>query len=297
MKLTGAERTYQAFIYVCVGLLLVISIFPLIYVAGLSFTSEKEFMQRGNMMVIPYQPTLTGYRRIFLYDSSYLRAFGVSALRTVVGTSLTLMCTLSMGYVLSRQDLPGRKALLIMVMLTVLYSGGLIPTFLVVLDLRLLDTFWAMIIPGLVDSWGVLVFKQFFSNLPREIEESAHMDGCGEVRLLLSIVLPMSLAVTAAMGLFAAVGHWNSWFDGLIYIQTKTEWQPLQLLLRNLFINANLGFDVNKTNAFMLGETQTLTPTSLRMVVTMIGTVPILCVYPFLQRYFVKGVYVGAIKG
>jgi len=161
--------------------------------------------------------------------------------------------------------------------------------------LGLLDSFWAMIIPGMVDSWSVLVYKQFFSNLPAEVMESASIDGCGEPRLLLQIALPMSKAVMAAMGLFAAVGHWNSWFDALIYLPGNEAMRPLQLLLRNLLINANLGYDMNKLAAL---EQQSLqTPISTRMVVVMIGTVPILCVYPFLQKYFTAGVYLGAVKG
>ena len=159
-----------------------------------------------------------------------------------------------------------------------------------------MDTFWALVIPGLVDSWNVLVFKQFFTNLPEEIEEAAYIDGCGELRMLANIVLPMSLPVVAALSLFTAVAHWNSWFDAMIYIQSNKQWYPLQLLLRNLFVDANLGFSTGGTEVFNLEATSS-SPTSIRMAVTVIGTVPILCVYPFLQKYFVKGMYVGAVKG
>lgn len=229
-------------------------------------------------------------------SNAYIQAFGVSLLRTAVGTALTTTMSMALGYGLSRKEIPGKRALLFIVMVTVLYGGGLIPTFLVINQTRLLDTFWALVIPGLVDSWNVLVFKQFFTNLPEEIEEAAYIDGCGELRMLANIVLPMSLPVVAALSLFTAVAHWNSWFDAMIYIQSNKQWYPLQLLLRNLFVDANLGFSTGGIEVFNLEATSS-SPTSIRMAVTVIGTVPILCVYPFLQKYFVKGMYVGAVKG
>ena len=296
VRLTPAEKAYQAVIYTLVGLLLVVSLFPLIYVVCLSFTSQQEIYARGPLMVVPYPPTLSAYRQILGYSNAYSAAFGVSVLRTGVGTLLTTSMSMFLGYGLSRKDIPGKRVMLFLVMVTVLYGGGLIPTFMVVQQTGLLDTFWAMVIPGLVDSWNVLVFKQFFSNLPDEIEEAAYIDGCGETRMLFGIVMPMSLPVLAALSLFAAVGHWNAWFDAMIYIQSQKQWIPLQLLLHNLFVDANLGFSTGGIEVFDI-DAVTSSSTSVRMAVTVISTVPILCVYPFLQKYFVKGVYVGAVKG
>jgi len=296
VRLTAAEKAYQTVIYTLVGLLLLISLFPLVYVVCLSFTSQQELYARGPLMVVPYQPTLRAYRQILGYSNAYSTAFGVSALRTGVGTLLTTAMSMFLGYGLSRKDIPGKRVLLFLVMVTVLYGGGLIPTFMVVQQTGLLDTFWSMVIPGLVNSWNVLVFKQFFSNLPEEIEEAAYIDGCGETRMLFGIVMPMSLPVLAALSLFAAVGHWNAWFDAMIYIQSQKQWIPLQLLLHNLFVDANLGFSTGGIEVFDI-EAVTSSSTSVRMAVTVISTVPILCVYPFLQKYFVKGVYVGAVKG
>lgn len=289
----NTEKVYQAVITAIVAILVLASLFPLIYVAGLSFTSQQEFMLRGNLMVIPYKPTLEGYKRILFRDDTYLKGLFVSLLRTGVGTAVMLVCTLIMGYLLSKEDLPGRRGMLFAVMVTVLYNGGMIPTFLTVKNLGLLDTFWSMILPGMVDTWSVLVFKQFFSGLPKEVIESAEIDGCGELRMLVQIAVPLSTAVMAALGLFMAVGQWNAWFDALIYLQKNTELYPLQLLLRNIFANANLGYNSSIQVDMMKNQTDT----SLRMVVTMIGTVPILCVYPFLQKYFTSGVYMGAVKG
>lgn len=280
---------------IIVAILVLVSLFPLIYVMGLSFTSQQEYMSRGNLMVIPFKPTLEGYRRILFRDDTYIKGLFISILRTGIGTAVTLACTLIMGYLLSKEDLPGRRFLLFAVMVTVLYNGGMIPTFLTVKGLGLVDTFWSMILPGMVDTWSVLVFKQFFSGLPKEVMESAEIDGCGEFRMLVQIAIPLSTAVMAALGLFMAVGHWNSWFEPMIYLQKNTDLYPLQLLLRNMFTNSNLGYNVN--SGMQVDAANQQTTTSLRMVVTMIGTVPILCVYPFLQKYFTSGVYMGAVKG
>ncbi len=289
----NTEKLYQAVIVIIVAILVLVSLFPLIYVMGLSFTSQQEYMSRGNLMVIPFKPTLEGYRRILFRDDTYIKGLFISILRTGIGTAVTLACTLIMGYLLSKEDLPGRRFLLFAVMVTVLYNGGMIPTFLTVKGLGLVDTFWSMILPGMVDTWSVLVFKQFFSGLPKEVMESAEIDGCGEFRMLIAI--PLSTAVMAALGLFMAVGHWNSWFEPMIYLQKNTDLYPLQLLLRNMFTNSNLGYNVN--SGMQVDAANQQTTTSLRMVVTMIGTVPILCVYPFLQKYFTSGVYMGAVKG
>lgn len=296
IRLTTADKVYQTVIYVVVGTLLLLSLFPLVYVVCLSFASQQEIYRRGPLMVVPYEPTLKAYRQILGYSNTYIRAFGISVLRTVIGTAFTTFCSMILGYGLSKKNLPGRRVLLFMVMVTVLYGAGLIPTFMAIKQTGLLDNFFVYIIPALVDSWNVLVFKQFFSNLPEEIEEAAHIDGCGETRMLFAIVMPMSLPVLAALSLFTAVGHWNSWFDALVYIQSNKELYPLQLLLRNMFENANLGFTTGGWDVFDIEAVQS-SSTSLRMAVTVLSTIPILCVYPFLQKYFVKGVYVGAVKG
>ena len=292
MKLAGSERIYQGCIYTIVSLLLLISAFPLFYVVCVSLTSDAEVMERGNLMLIPMRPTLEAYERIFLRNGLIFNSFYVSVVRTLVGTAATLAFTLVAGYAVSRRDMPGNKALMFLIMITILFSGGMIPTFLVVQATGLYDNFWSMIVPGLLDSWSVLVFRQFFLNLPHEIEEAAEVDGVPKIRLFLLIILPMSTAVIAALGLFMAVGHWNAWFDAMIYIKDDSL-KPLQLVLYNMHKDANMGYNMNEVNDF----TGRVPTRALRMALTVIGTVPILCVYPFLQKYFIKGVYVGAVKG
>lgn len=295
MERINTEKIYQAAVYLVVGLLVATCVFPLIYVLGLSLTSEAEFMRRGNLMIIPYRPTLDGYRRVLFATNAYVKGLGISAARVVVGTVSTMICTMILGYMVSQKDLPGSKMLMGMVLITILYSGGTIPSYLTVSGLGLLNTFWAMILPGVVDSWAVLVFKQFFGNIPRDVLESAEIDGCSEQQKFIRIVLPMSKPVLASLGLFAAVGHWNSWFDAAIYLSSNHDLYPLQLILRNLLSNANLGAELAQG---LVGNVEEVlqTSTSLRMVVVVVGTLPILCVYPFLQKYFTSGVYTGAVK-
>ena len=289
IRTISSENTYQFFVYFIVALLLVISIFPLVYVVGLSLTSELEYIKRGNLMVFPYEPTLQGYKDILFRTNAYVKGLGISVSRVIVGTTTRMLCTMVLGYIVSRKDMPGNKAVMVMVLITILYNGGTIPTFLVVDQLELLNTFWAMIIPTLVDSWSVLVFKQFFTNIPGDVMEAADLDGASEFQKFVRVVLPMSKPVLASLGLFAAVAHWNSWYDASIYLSKRHDLYPLQLILRNMLTNANLSTDT-------VGLEFTQMPVSLRMVVVVLGTVPILCVYPFLQKYFTAGVYTGAVK-
>jgi putative aldouronate transport system permease protein len=199
-----------------------------------------------------------------------------------------------LGYVLSRKDIPFKKAMVVMTLITILFNGGLIPTFLTVNATGLYDTLWALIIPGLVDSWAVLVFRQFFLNTPESIEESARIDGAGEITIMWKIVVPMSKAVIAALTLFGAVGHWNAWFDAVVYIQTP-DLKPFQLLMRDLLMSA---FTVPQMPGMARNDDlmRQVTPNGIRMAVTVVGVLPILCIYPFLQKYFTKGVYMGAVK-
>lgn len=295
MRMTKGDIAYQVIIFVTVSILLLIAIFPLVYVTGLSFTSEKEWISSGGKVIIPKAPSLEGYKMVLRQKATFGQAFLISVLRTLIGTAVTLFFSMCTGYVLSRKDIPFKTAMLVMVLITILFNGGLIPTFLVVVNLKLYNTLWALIIPGLVDSWSVLVFRQFFANIPESIEESARIDGASEVEIMWQIAVPLSKAVIAALTLFMAVGHWNAWFDAAVYIQD--DWlKPLQLLLRNLFINANVGYDMQSGGAAFDVNTR-VTPLSMRMCITILGTLPILCVYPFLQKYFTKGVYIGAVKG
>ncbi|MCU6711978.1 carbohydrate ABC transporter permease [Paenibacillus sp. J5C_2022] len=290
------ERLYQAInITVVLGLAL-LSAIPLVYVISMSLVNEQEWIARGGFILWPNQPTLIAYERLF-QGSAVIQALGSTVVRTVLGTSLVLTMTTIAAYVLSKKNLPGRTPMLFFILVTILINGGLIPTYLVVRDLHLLDSIWALIIPGLIDSWSVLVLKQFFENIPDELEESAVIDGAGEFMLMLKIMIPMAAPAMAAIGLFIGVAQWNSWFDALIYLNDP-QWHPIQLLIRNMFSSSEIGAQFNNASQHnALNPVNRVSTESLKMALVVIGTLPIMFVYPFLQKHFMKGMYLGAVKG
>lgn len=290
------EKTYKWLSVAVVLALMAASLVPLLYVLSSSLVSEKEYLAKGGFILWPSDPTLNAYTRLFS-GGLFTDALLVSAVRTALGTLLTLASTTLLAYIVSRKKMPGRKPLLFAVLLTILFNGGLIPTYLVVQQLHLLDSIWALVIPGLVDSWSVLVLKQFFENMPAELEESAKMDGAGEIRLMASVLIPMALPAMAAIGLFTAVAQWNSWFDAMIYLNNP-KLRPLQLIITNMFSSSSLT-DMGNINqaANTINLENRVSNETLKMALVVFGTLPILCVYPFLQKYFTKGMYLGAVKG
>jgi len=289
---SGSEYTYQVVIHIIVGLIALTCVFPLVYVVGMSLTSQPELMARNYFVIIPQEPSFVAYTRI-LGTPVVWRSLIVSGVRSSVGPAMTLMLTLLGAYVLSIKTLPGRKFLLIMVVATIIFHAGLIPTYLVLRNLGMLNTIWAMMIPLAVDSFGLLIIKVFIENLPYGLVESAQMDGAGHIQLLVWIVAPLTAPALAAIGMFNIVTHWNSWFDALVFISDKQIW-PMQLILRNML--AGQAFLNDQMNLGILAS-QRVGTESLKMATVVIGTLPMLMLYPFLQKYFIHGVYLGAVKG
>ncbi len=291
-----SETMYQWFSAIIILTLTLLSAIPLVYVISMSLINEQEWLSRGGFILWPQNPTLMAYERLF-QGTSVMQALGATVARTVLGTALVLLMTTIAAYVLSKRNLPGRKLMLFLILVTILIGGGLIPTYLVVRDLHLLNSIWALILPGLVDSWSVLVLKQFFENIPGELEESAVIDGAGEMALMSKIMIPMAAPAMAAIGLFIGVAHWNSWFDALLYLD-EPKWQPIQLLIRNMFSNSEIGSQFNNLAQHKAYHpVNRVSAESLKMALVVIGTLPIMCVYPFLQKHFMKGMYLGAVKG
>jgi len=293
-KVIGAnssEKLYQWIAIVSVTIVSLASLYPLIYVLAMSLVTQVELGEKRGFVFWPSNPTLAGYERLLSTDL-FTHGLSISVYRTLVGTAITLTLTTILAYVASRKGLPGRPVLVFCILVTILFSGGLIPTFIVIRDLHLLNTFWAMILPGAVSSWSALVLLQFFKNLPSELEDSALIDGAGEFTLMIRIMLPMCAPAMAAIGLFTAVAHWNSWFDALMYIN-DSQLHPIQLIIRNMLINSELGNDQQWTS----NVSSRMSTESLKMAAVIFGTLPILCVYPFLQKYFIKGMFLGAVKG
>ncbi len=296
MKVSTSEKMYRAIAYLIVTLVAISALFPLFYVVGMSMTTQTEILQRGGFVIFPRKPTLAGYKQAI---TGITRPLLVSTIRTIFGTFLTLIMTTIGAYVCWRKTLPGRNFFILMVLITILFHASLIPNYLVIMNLGMLDTLWALIIPGAVDSWGLLVIKQFFEGQPEELFDAAKVDGANEWQLMTRIAIPLAAPVLAAIGLFDAVGHWNAWFDALMYI-SNTNLYPLQLVLRNLLLTSSgllQSGGTGEATMLLIPESMRLSPDSMKMVVVVVSTLPILAVYPFLQKYFTKGVYLGAVKG
>ena len=276
-------------IYILLTLIAVIMVIPFIYVIAASFATEAEIQTRP-IFFIPDSPTLDAYARIFDMNDMGTRVFHsllISVCVTAIGTFINLFFTTTMAYGLSRSNLIGKKPLLNMVLFTMVFGGGLIPLFLVVKGLGMYDTYAALILPGAISAYNMIIVRNFFMELPRELEEAASIDGCSDIGIFIKIALPLSLPCLATFGLFYAVGHWNNYFGALLYLEDSTKF-PFQLVLRNIVMQT--------------AETQTdpnalIPEDTLKMAVIVIGTVPILIVYPFLQKHFAAGVMVGAVKG
>ncbi len=276
-------------IYILLTLIAVIMVIPFIYVIAASFATEAEIKTRP-IFFIPDSPTLDAYARIFDMNDMCTRVFHsllISVCVTAIGTFINLFFTTTMAYGLSRSNLIGKKPLLNMVLFTMVFGGGMIPLFLVVKGLGMYDTYAALILPGAISAYNMIIVRNFFMELPRELEEAASIDGCSDIGIFIKIALPLSLPCLATFGLFYAVGHWNNYFGALLYLEDSTKF-PFQLVLRNIVMQT--------------AETQTdpnalIPEDTLKMAVIVIGTVPILIVYPFLQKHFAAGVMVGAVKG
>ncbi len=276
-------------IYALLTMLSVIMVIPFIYVIAASFASEFEIQSRP-LFLIPNEPTLDAYARIFNMSDMGVKVFrslAISVLVTLIGTIIDLFFTTTMAYGLSRSNLIGKKPLLNMVLFTMVFSGGMIPTFLVVKSLGMYDSYAALILPGAISAYNMLIVRNFFMELPRELEEAASIDGCSDIGIFVKIALPLSMPCLATFGLFYAVGHWNDYFGALLYLNDSNKF-PFQLVLRNIVMQTQ----ENMTDPNVLPPSDTL-----KMAVIVVGTVPILIVYPFLQKHFAAGVMVGAVKG
>ena len=275
-----------AMLFVCC-----IMLFPFVYVLSRSFATEQEILERG-VFLVPMRPSIEAYEYIINGDSPILSGYKNTIFVTVMGSFVNLLLTSMLSYAISKKYLPGRSVFTFIIFFTMIFGGGLIPTFLVVKSTGLLNSLWAMIIPSAVSAWNTLILRNFFMSIPLSLEESARLDGAKDPTILTSIYFPISLPAIATIGLFYAVGHWNAWFPAAIYINSNSKW-PLQLILREILSR------VEMMDEFMEESFGEVPPPSeaVRTASTIVVVVPILCVYPFIQKYFVKGVLIGSVKG
>ncbi len=283
--------TFDVFNVIFLTVYYVLAILPFLYVIAGSLATTYEFRTRP-FFIIPQQVTFGSYLYI-LKSARLLNAAFMSVFRTVLGTAVNMFFTLTMAYPLARRSLKGRGLILNLVVFSMMFSGGMIPTFLVVRSVGILDKIWALILPGAISAWNLIVIKNFFQELPAGLEEAARMDGASDIRTLWHIVLPLSRPMVATFSLFYAVGHGNAWFDALLYLKSANKW-PLQLILRQMITIAQGALGDAATIDVNIGS---LPEEGVKMAVIVVSTIPILCVYPLLQKHFTKGVLVGAIKG
>jgi putative aldouronate transport system permease protein len=277
-------------LYFFMILLTFICLYPFLNVLAYSFSGYNAVLSR-RVTFFPIDFNLDAYEQILGRTQIWI-AMRTTVLVTLMGTFTSLVLTVIAAYVLSRRDLPGKKAITILILFTMYFSGGMIPTFIVVKGIGLYDTLGSLFLPQAISVFNFIVMRTFFSNLPRSLEESAEIDGASDLQILTRIILPVSLSILATIGLFYAVGYWNTYFDALLYIQDPDKY-TLQLRLRSLLF----GEELNNSNAYLEGiGTQVMTQ-SLKMATVAVSAIPILIVYPWLQRYFVKGVMLGSLKG
>lgn len=262
------------------------TLFPFLNVLFVSFANMRDIVESGGVLLFPKSIHLDSYRYVLQY-SGLLNAYGVTIFITVVGTLINLIMTALGAYVLSNRDLPGRNAMMTMVLIAMLFSGGLIPTYLVVRYLHLVDTVWALMLPSAISAWLLILMRNFFQGIPAELRESARIDGCSELGILVKIILPLSLPIFATLALFYGVGHWNEYINVVIYINDPNL-STLQLILRKMYT-----FAIDQLD----GDSLPPPVETVRAATIMLSTLPIVMVYPFLQRYFVQGVMVGSVKG
>ncbi|SYX87514.1 carbohydrate ABC transporter permease [Paenibacillus alvei] len=279
-----------------IAILLLISlatVFPIYYTIVLSFTDPTEYYTKP-LILFPTKWSIDAYQYL-LANGLFVSALGVSTFLATVGTACSLIVTGGLAYALSRKRLRFRKAILFLILLTFLFQPGLVPQYLIVRNVGLIDNIWSLIIPSLTSGWYVLLMKGFFDSIPDSLEEAGRIDGCNEISVFWRIILPLSLPALVAFGLFFAVGYWNTYFNALMYINDQSMW-PLQVLLQNLLVDPTaMGGGAGGSGADFRMNRQMPSET-LKMAAVVIATVPIMLVYPFLQKHFAKGAMVGSVK-
>lgn len=292
MREQWRDRLFQASNVTVLILFSIATVFPIYYTIVLSFTDPTEYYTRP-LILFPQQWTLDAYKYL-LSNGLFMSSLGISAFLATVGTAFSLLVSGGLAYALSRKRLRFRKAIMMMILITFLFQPGLVPLYLVVRNLGLIDSVWSLILPSLTSAWYVLLMKGFFDSIPDSLEEAGRIDGCNEIGVFWRIMLPLSLPALVAFGLFFAVGYWNTYFNALMFINDQSKW-PLQVLLQNMLVDptamgggtgGGMDFHVNRQ---MPTET-------LKMAAVVIATMPIMMVYPFLQKHFAKGAMVGSVK-
>ncbi|MBD2862885.1 MULTISPECIES: carbohydrate ABC transporter permease [Paenibacillus] len=289
MRRSWGDRLFETGNAAVLAIVSLASIFPIYYTFVLSFTDPAEYYQKP-LILFPENWTLDAYRYLMSTDT-FLNAIGNSAFLATVGTAFSLIVTSGLAYAISRKRLRFRRVIMFGVLFTMLFQPGLIPSYLIVRQVGLIDSIWSLIVPALTGGWFVLLMKGFFDSIPDSLEEAARIDGANEIGIWFRIILPLSLPAMVAFGLFFAVGYWNTFFSAIMFINDQRKW-PLQVILQNMLV------DPSTSNASVADfrTSQKMPTETLKMAAVVIATVPIMLVYPFLQKHFAKGAMVGSVK-
>ncbi len=285
------DKVIDVIIYVVLGIIAICTVLPFLYVFAGSFATEKELTEKA-FFIVPTVWSLNAYKYA-IKTANILRGLRNSIFLTAAGTLLCMLFSLTFAYPLSKAHFRGRNFIMNLVIITMLFSGGMIPSFIVYKAYGLYDTYWALILPGLISPFNMIIIKKFFQGLPVELDEASYMDGANDLQIFWKIALPLSKPVIASISLFYGVGFWNDYFASMIYLQTPEKF-PIQIQLRSIILQSSTIVD-NMVNDFDVNGTPP--DKAVKMACTVIATLPILCVYPFVQKYFTKGVMVGAVKG
>jgi putative aldouronate transport system permease protein len=275
----------DVFIFIILLLYVIIVIFPFYYAFTISISSEHAY-NNSDLLLWPQEVTLEAYKLVFT-NAQLWNGFGITMILLVFGTAYQLFFTVITGYAMSRDKWFGKNFVMNMIIVTMFFGGGLVPYYYLITSLGLYNTIWVMIIPGAIDTFNMLLMRNYFASLPKELEESAKMDGANDVQIFVKVYLPLSLPMLATIGLFFAVGNWNSWYNGMLFIENSSL-KPLQLVLREMIASISSNVESPTTKTYSEG---------LVMASIFFTIVPMMCFYPFLQKFFVRGIVVGAIKG
>lgn len=298
IKLSKRDRIFLICIYTYVAIALLLVAYPILYIISASI-SDPKMVASGEMWLFPKGITFKGYEIVF-QNSKIWTGYGNTILYTLLGTTINLVVTMPAAYALSRKDFVGRGFFMGMFMVTMFIGGGLVPTYMLVKGLGMVNTMWALVIPGAASIWNIIVSRTFFANsIPAELQDAAQIDGATNIRLFLRIVLPLSMPIIAVMALFYGVGHWNSYFGAMIYLNDDAKY-PLQLVLRQILVlqemQSQVGGIIDATAAAAQNNKAEIA-SLVKYGVIIVSTLPIIAIYPFLQRYFVQGVMIGSVKG
>jgi len=278
---------------VCLCLLLVIVAYPLIYMISSSFSSGKA-VSSGKVVLWPVDPSLEGYKAALSYRS-VITGYRNTIIYTVVGTFVNVMLTLMAAFPLSRKNFQGRNIYMTLFIITMFFSGGLIPSYILITQLKLINNMWAIILPGAISTYNMIIARTFFATtIPSELVEASQIDGCSDFRFFFTILLPLSKAIIAVITLYYGVSHWNAWFGAMLYLR-RLNLQPLQLVLRSILISSDV--DVTQIQDPALLERLIYLAELMKYSLIVIATAPVVAIYPFVQRYFIKGVMIGSVKG